>query len=151
MSKVPHMLQYSYITPHLKVLVKWRKYSNMWAKKLWTFLNCSVSLLWPHWLRVSVSVATSDVIMRVHEQSLSFHWISRVLLDCILVSLNIIARRVEVLGLWKMGFLCLLVWLLVFSEIEWIKKGSFWNLGKFPRKHSRCGQVIFFNSRLCRV
>lgn len=55
MSKVPHTLQYNYIILHFKVLVKRRRYSNMWAKKFWTFLNDSVSLLWPHWWRVSIS------------------------------------------------------------------------------------------------
>lgn len=34
----------------------------------------------------------------------------------------VIGRRVDALGLWGMAFICLLVWLLVCSEIEWVKK-----------------------------
>lgn len=74
----------------------------------------------------------------------SFHCICQVLLDNILVSLNDNRRK----GGWFWGcggwfFVCLLVWLLVFLWNGVRKEGSFWNLGKFPIKYGRCGQVIF--------
>lgn len=60
----------------------------------------------------------------------------------------IIGRRVDVLGLWGMGFLCWLVWLLVFSEIEWVKKEASEILQNFQENTAGVATISFFNSAL---
>lgn len=55
----------------------------------------------------------------------------------------VIGRRADALGLWGMGFMCLLVWLLVFSEIEWVKREASEILEKFPRKQAGVAKLSF--------
>lgn len=127
----------------LQVPVKWRKESSTWAKKFWTFLNDSVSLLCPHWWRVSLLLPPVMGSWGSINNLWSFHCVCQVFLDNILVSLNDNGKKGGCFGVVGMVF-CIFVGLVACFLWNGVsKKGNFWNLENLQENTATVAELSF--------